>query len=66
MTPERQDLFSPASSNLTVRLLLILFLKLVLKGFVLCSLDIGDAYLTVDQKVPTLVNYTSVDGDRVE
>ena len=65
MTPERQDFFS-ASSNLTVRLLLILFLKLVPKGFVLCSLDIGDAYFTVDQKVPTLVNYTSVDGDRVE
>ena len=52
MTPERQDLFSPASSNLTVRLLPILFLKLFSQGFVLCSLDIGDAYLTVDQKVP--------------
>ena len=36
------------------------------QGFVLCSLDIGDAYLTVDQKVPALVNYTSVDVDRVE
>ena len=50
-----------------MRLLPILFLKLVSKGLVLCSLDIGDAYyLTVDQKVPTVVNYTDMDGNRIE
>ena len=66
LTPERHDLFSPASSTLTVRLLPVLFLKLVCKGFVLCAIDIGDAYLTVPQKVPTVVNYTDKDGQRVE
>eukprot|EP00435_Cladocopium_sp_Y103_P073996 s178_g46.t1 len=66
VTPQRQDLFSPASSNLTRRLLPILFSKLVSKGFVLCSLDIGDAYLTVDQNVPTVVSYTDMDGNRFE
>jgi len=33
---------------------------------VLCAIDIGDAYLTVPQKVPTVVNYTDKDGQRVE
>ena len=66
LTPERQDLFSPASSTLTVRLLPVLFLKFVCKGFVLCAIDIGDAYLTVPQKVPTVVSYTDNDGKRVE
>ena len=50
-----------------MRLLPILFVKLVSEGLVLCSLDIGDAYsLTVDQKVPAVVNYTDMDGNRIE
>lgn len=52
LTPERQDLFSPASSS-TVRLLPSLYLYLLDKypqqKFVLVSMDIGDAFLCVDQ-----------------
>ncbi|CAK9035807.1 unnamed protein product [Durusdinium trenchii] len=49
LTPEREDLFSPASSSLTTRLLPILFLKLRLQGFVLAAIDVADAFLTVEQ-----------------
>ena len=58
LTLERQDLFSPASSNVTCRLLpsMFLFWKFQFPG----AVDITDAFLTVTQIEPTLV----VSGDR--
>ena len=55
LSPDRQDLFSPASSVLTVRLLPCLYMKWKPMGYVLCSIDIGDAFLTVEQKELTEV-----------
>ena len=55
LSPDRQDLFSPASSFLTVRLLPCLYMKWKPMGYVLCSIDIGDAFLTVEQKELTEV-----------
>ena len=66
LTPDRQDLFSPASSALTTRLLPTLFLRMMANDFVLCAIDIGDAYLTVPQKIPTLVSYDDKSGNHVE
>lgn len=62
LTPEREDLFSPASSSLTTRLLPILFLKLRLQGFVLSARDVADAFLTVEQKTPTVVTCSTAAG----
>ena len=44
LSPERQDLFSPASSGLTVRLLPTLFMTWKSFGYVLCAIDIADAF----------------------
>ena len=55
LSPDRQDLFSPASSVLTVRLLPCLCTKWKSMGYVLGSIDIGDAFLTVEQKELTEV-----------
>ena len=43
LSPERQDLFSPASSVLTVRLLPCVVMKWKAEDYVLCSIDITDA-----------------------
>ena len=59
MSPERQDLFSPASSSIITRILPYCFLKQsTMPGSDVCmaSLDITDAFLTVDQEVPTIVD----------
>ena len=60
LTPDRQDLFSPASSGMTNRLLPSLFLhwkrENLHKKFMLGAIDIGDAFLTVLQVEPTLVS----------
>ena len=59
LTPERQDLFSPASSNVTCRLLPSMFLfwksQFPQKQFCMSAVDITDAFLTVTQIDPTLV-----------
>ena len=55
LSPERQDLLSPASSVLTVRLLPCLFMKWKMDDYVLCSIDITDAFLMVDQRELTQV-----------
>ena len=55
LSPDHQDLFSPTSSVLIVRLLPCLYMKWKPMGYVLCSIDIGDAFLTVDQKELTEV-----------
>lgn len=51
---------------LTVRLLPTLFLRMIDDGFILCSIDIADAYLTVDQRVPAVVSHTAYSGARFE
>eukprot|EP00435_Cladocopium_sp_Y103_P063021 s303_g24.t1 len=51
LSPEREDLFSPASSVLTVRLLPTLFMKWKSSGYVLCAIDITDAFLMVTQEI---------------
>ena len=62
LTPEREDLISPASSSLTTRLLPIVFLKLRLQGFVLAAIDVANAFLTVEQKIPTVVTCSTPAG----
>ena len=49
LSPERQDLFSPASS-VSSKLLPVLYLKHRANGFVMMSIDFKDAFLTVDQR----------------
>lgn len=60
LSPDRQDLSSPASSNITNRLLPSIYLHLKHehpeKQFVLSAVDIADAFLTVPQVQPTLVS----------
>ncbi|CAJ1355169.1 unnamed protein product, partial [Effrenium voratum] len=62
--PHRQQLFAPATSSLVIRLLPALFQHKKAKGldWVMIALDISDAYLTVDQQIPTCVN-AWIDGE---
>ena len=60
---ERTDLFSPASNALGGRLLQTLYLRMRHEGYILASVDIGDAFLTVPQKEYTVVSLTSAGGD---
>ena len=64
LQPERESLFSPASSAITSRILPAIFLEM--RGqcsAVLASLDVKDAFLTVDQQEPTLVHTTDAAGN---
>ena len=56
LSPDRQDLFSPASSSIN-ELLPYCYLHRFStdSSQVLAALDIGDAFLTVDQQQPTIV-----------
>ena len=58
---ERSDCFSPASSAIANKLLPIIALQ---KDFALAAIDISDAFLTVKQKEPTLVEYIDKSGNR--
>ena len=62
--PHRQQLFAPATSSLVIRLLPALFQHKKAEGldWVMIALDISDAYLTVDQQIPTCVN-AWIDGE---
>ena len=60
LIPDRADLYSPASSNVTTRLIPLTFLEMASKGWILCGIDVSDAFLTVSQTRPTTV--TSVDA----
>ena len=60
---ERTDLFSPASNALGGRLLQTLYLRMRHAGYILASVDIGDAFLTVPQKEFTVVSLTSACGE---
>eukprot|EP00435_Cladocopium_sp_Y103_P029734 s995_g7.t1 len=55
LTPDRQDLFSPGSSVLTVRPLPALFMKWKSDGYVLSAIDITDAFLMAPQRELTVV-----------
>ena len=57
---QRTDLFSPASNAIGSRLLPALYLRNKHDGFLLGAIDIGDAFLTVTQREPTVV--TAVDS----
>ena len=48
LSPERADLYSPASSNVTTRLVPLMFLANVDKDWAMMSLDVSDAFLTVN------------------
>eukprot|EP00434_Breviolum_minutum_P041002 symbB.v1.2.036458.t1/scaffold5151.1/size30365/2 len=65
LSPDRQDLFSPASSSITNRLLPYCYLHRFATDAsqVLAALDIGDAFLTVDQQEPTIVTCELASGD---
>ena len=63
LTPDRQDLFSPASSVLTVRLLPTLFMRWKSDGYVLSAIDIADAFLMVPQRELTVVTCELAAGD---
>ena len=61
--PDREDLFSSASSVLTVRLLPTLFMKWKAQDYVLSAIDIADAFLMVPQKELTVVSCELAAGD---
>ena len=64
LQPERESLFSPASSAITSRILSAIFLEMRSQcSAVLASLDVKDAFLTVDQQEPTLVHTTDAAGN---
>ena len=63
---DRQDLFSPASSVITTRLLPTLFMKWKDDGYVLCSIDVGDVFLMVPQEELTQVTCVDASGATTE
>ena len=57
MDSERDSLFSPASSSIVARLLPVMYLDMKQHAeSVMASIDVKDAFLTVKQKTPTVVN----------
>lgn len=60
LTPDRQDLFSPASSSITCRLLPTVFLHWRHEnpgtGYLMAAIDVADTFLTVPQHEPTVVS----------
>ena len=68
LSPDRQDLFSPASSNITNRLLQYAYLQRKSNDAtqVMAALDIGDAFLTVDQVQPAVVSCELASGETEE
>ena len=69
LTPEREDLFSPASSAVVSRLLPYCDLKRAAreeKTQAMMSLDVSDAFLTVKQETPTVVTCVDATGRKQE
>ena len=65
LTPDREDLFSPASSAIVSRLLPYCYLKRAAtldKTQTMISLDVSDAFLTVKQETPTVVTCVDATG----
>ncbi|CAE7502067.1 RE1, partial [Symbiodinium necroappetens] len=52
---DRTELFAPASSSLLTRLLPSVFMRNKDNNHACCVLDVADAFLTVDQRIPTIV-----------
>ena len=66
LQPDRESLFSPATSNIASRILPVCFLNLrEHQDAVMVSIDVKDAFLTVRQKVPTRVSCTDAAGSTV-
>ena len=66
LEPERESLFSPASGSIISRILPTVFLEMrdaLSSSVVLASLDVRDAFLTVEQENPTLVHTTDASGN---
>ena len=61
LEPDREQLFSPASNQLLVRILPSLQMRNRNEGWCSLTLDVTDAFLTVDQPVDTVVRAV-VDG----
>eukprot|EP00435_Cladocopium_sp_Y103_P033686 s4053_g8.t1 len=67
MQLDRDALFSPASSSILARVLPSLFLDLrENEDAIITSIDVKDAFLTVDQQTPTVVRCQMADGQTVE
>ena len=69
LTPEREDLFSPASSAVVSRLLPYSYLKRAAreeKTQAMMSLDVSDAFLTVKQETRTVVTCVDATGRKQE
>eukprot|EP00438_Fugacium_kawagutii_P026160 Skav230005 [mRNA] locus=scaffold5058:3896:10669:+ [translate_table: standard] len=63
----REGLFSPASSSITNRMLPLQFLRRRdTEDMVMCSIDIKDAFLTVDQRTSTRVTCRDALGRAVD
>ena len=55
LSDDKQSMFSPASSSISSRILPTVFLQHKADDWVLMSCDVQDAFLTVQQKEPTMV-----------
>ena len=55
LSDDKQSMFSPASSSISSRILPTVFLQRKADDWVLMSCDVQDAFLTVQQKEPTMV-----------
>ena len=63
LQPDRDALFSPASSSIVARLLPAMFLDLRSReDAIMASIDVKDAFLTVPQQTPTTVRCQLADG----
>ena len=64
LEPERESLFSPASGSIISRILPTIFLEMRdMEDAILASLDVRDAFLTVQQECPTLVHTSDAGGN---
>ena len=64
LEPERECLFSPASGSIISRILPTMFLEMKdSEQAILASLDVRDAFLTVEQERPTFVHTTDAQGN---
>ena len=63
MESERDSLFSPASSSIAARVLPAMYLDMKQhSNSIMLSIDVKDAFLTVKQQRPTIVNCQLADG----
>ena len=66
LQPDREALFSPASSNIATRILPICFLALrEHQETLMLAIDVKDAFLTVEQEQPTRVRCTDASGTSI-